>query len=95
MKGHFPKHAEARHVSVRVHIEESALVLEIEDDGRGFSPAERNDGRGLTGMRERTELLGGSLHVTSTPGEGTRVRAELPLPPPSVRAKEGGDHQLR
>jgi two-component system sensor histidine kinase UhpB len=82
------KHAEARRVSVRMFPEDGALVLEVEDDGRGFSPSERGDGRGLTGMRERTELLGGSLHVASTPGKGTRIRAELPLTPPSVRAND-------
>ena len=55
------------------------LVLEIEDDGRGFDTSERGDGRGLTGMRERAELLGGSLEVVSTPGEGTRLRARLAI----------------
>jgi signal transduction histidine kinase len=73
------KHAAARHVSLRAHLEKGAIVLEVEDDGRGFSPGDPGDGRGLTGMRERTELLGGSFQVTSTPGKGTRLRASLPM----------------
>lgn len=73
------KHAAARHVSVRLFTEKGAVVLEVEDDGRGFRAGEPADGHGLTGMRERTELLGGSLAVTSEPGSGTRLRAELPL----------------
>ncbi len=91
------KHAEARHVSVRLHRSGHVLVLEIEDDGRGFSLDARGDGRGLTGMRERTELLGGALRVRSAPGEGTRIRAELPLSPPlesgvdTVHAGRSGD----
>jgi signal transduction histidine kinase len=76
------KHAAARRVHVRVAREEGRLFLDIEDDGRGLSSSERGDGRGLTGMRERTEILGGSLHVTSTPGAGTRLHAELPLEEP-------------
>ena len=73
------KHAAAARVSVRLAREGDLVVLEIEDDGRGFTPSEAGgDGRGLTGMRERTELLGGSLRVVSEAGAGTRVRAELP-----------------
>lgn len=77
------KHAGARSVSVRVFREEGRIVLEVEDDGAGFVvPARgdgRGDGRGLTGMRERTELLGGAFQVSSKVGAGTRVRAELPI----------------
>jgi len=73
------KHAHASRVDVRIAVEGDLLVIEIEDTGRGFSLDERGDGRGLTGMRERAELLGGSLRVDSTPGEGTKLRAELAI----------------
>jgi signal transduction histidine kinase len=54
--------------------------LEIEDDGRGFFLAEVGcDAQGLTGMRQRTEAHGGKLQIRSAPGEGTRIRAVLPL----------------
>ena len=58
--------------------------MEIADDGKSF-PVGRlllapNPGRlGLVGMRERIEMIGGTLGIVSTPGQGTIVRAELPL----------------
>lgn len=75
------KHASAARVTVRLGCEGDRVVLMIEDDGRGFvtSAQAGGDGRGLTGMRERTEILGGGLVVTSTPGSGTKVRAEIPF----------------
>ncbi|MFV2178124.1 ATP-binding protein [Actinomadura sp. LOL_016] len=54
------------------------MELEITDDGRGFSVADSR-GFGLDGMRRRLEELGGELTVTSSPGDGTRVLAVLPL----------------
>jgi signal transduction histidine kinase len=66
-------------------VEGDVLVVEIEDDGRGYDPAEvaRRPGRphfGLLGMKERVELLGGKLVVDSAPGRGTRLHVEMPLP---------------
>jgi two-component system, NarL family, sensor histidine kinase UhpB len=48
------------------------ILVEIEDDGRGFGP-ETSYGMGLTGMRERVLALGGELEVEGREGEGTRV----------------------
>ena len=59
--------------------------LEVGDEGRGFDPSasSRTGGRGervgLAGMRERVDLLGGELSITSAPGSGTTVVAEVPL----------------
>ena len=50
----------------------------MRDDGSGFDPA-LGPGRGLLGMRERVEMLGGTLKIDSRPGEGTRVSSTLPL----------------
>ena len=74
------KHAGARRVNVRVDEEDSSVVVEIEDDGRGFEPGSPGAGTGfgLLGMRERVDLVGGSVEVRSRLGEGTRVKAELP-----------------
>jgi signal transduction histidine kinase len=79
------RHAQAETVLVQARAEGGALVVEIEDDGRGFDPAEvaRQTGRphfGLLGIRERVELLGGKLVVDSAPGRGTRLHVEVPLP---------------
>ncbi|MES2465185.1 MAG: ATP-binding protein [Armatimonadota bacterium] len=52
----------------------------MEDDGPGFDAAEAmQQGRlGLTGMRERAEMMGGSLEVESPPGKGTTIYARIP-----------------
>ena len=61
------------------------LWIELEDDGDGFEPgsitanSETLRGVGLLGMRERVELVGGTLQIDSAPGEGTRVRLDAPL----------------
>ncbi|HSK90202.1 MAG TPA: ATP-binding protein, partial [Euzebyales bacterium] len=56
-----------------------AVVLEIEDDGVGFDPSTHRPGHlGLRSMAQRAKSLGGQLHVSSAPGEGTLVRAVIP-----------------
>jgi signal transduction histidine kinase len=80
------KHAGARRVSVILQRAPGQVVAVIEDDGRGFDPAAVGNGTGgaghlgLTGMRERLELVGGTLTVESTPGGGTTLIARVPLP---------------
>ncbi len=54
------------------------LLVEIRDNGIGSGP-ERHHGMGIVGMRERVEILGGELNVRFTPGEGSSVRATIPL----------------
>ena len=71
------KHAGARVVHVSVTIDENELVIEVQDDGRGFDRASRPSGFGLAGMHERVTLVGGSLDIESDES-GTRVRARLP-----------------
>jgi signal transduction histidine kinase len=73
------KHAAAPHASVRVGFEPEALVLEINDDGRGRSAQRNGVGHGLAGMRERVALYGGKFDAGPDPGGGFRVRALLPL----------------
>ena len=54
-------------------------LLEIDDDGRGFDPATRSEGMGLSNLAERVASLGGDLTIESFAGEGTTVRARIPL----------------
>ncbi|MFC1975380.1 GAF domain-containing protein [Chloroflexota bacterium] len=77
------KHAQARRVSIGLTQEQRSVVLEIADDGIGFDPntAWAKGGLGLRGMEERVALLGGQLAVNSKPGEGTKVRVEVEVPP--------------
>jgi signal transduction histidine kinase len=77
------KHANAERVEVRLFATPGAIVLRVRDDGCGFdrsSPACAGSGLGLPGMRERAELFGGRLTVTSRPGCGTVVEACVPNP---------------
>lgn len=71
------KYARASHATVRVVAEEGRVVVEVRDDGVGG--ADPSSGSGLLGLGDRVEALGGSLAVESPPGEGTLVRAVLPL----------------
>ena len=74
------RHAEASHVSIVVSRRDGRCVLLVEDDGKGMDLEEamRSGRLGLVGMRERTEMLGGSLLVESSPGSGTTLVVELP-----------------
>jgi signal transduction histidine kinase len=74
------RHAGADSCSIRIRLDDGtcALVVEIEDDGRGVRPDDRS-GVGMISMRERTEELGGRCTVTSLPGGGTLVKAILPF----------------
>ncbi|MBI3647208.1 MAG: GAF domain-containing sensor histidine kinase [Actinobacteria bacterium] len=54
-------------------------ILEVDDDGKGFDTSVTANGMGLANLRERVEALGGTLEVASVLGEGTMVRATLPL----------------
>ncbi len=74
------KHAQARRVSVVVTRKNALVSVVIEDDGQGFRPElGLAGGLGLLGMRERVELLDGTLVVDSRPGSGTTIVVELPL----------------
>ena len=78
------KHARA--TSVRVDLQKAGgrIVLTIADNGVGFSEATRTRSEfprfGLSTMRERAQSVGGTLDIASTPGQGTTVRLEVPLP---------------
>src|SRR5690606_20581156 len=75
------KYAQASRLRVSLECEPPQCRLEIEDNGNGFQPEEvRSSAQGLFGMRQRTETHGGNLVVRSAPGEGTVIRASLPLP---------------
>jgi PAS domain S-box-containing protein len=72
------KYAQATHVTVRLaHEGDEAVVVEVRDDGVGGARAEA--GSGLRGLADRMAACDGTLSVTSPPGEGTLLRAVLPL----------------
>ena len=73
------RHAEATTCRVTLRHENDGAMLEIDDDGRGFELGGTHGGLGLANLRERIDSLGGSLDIQSRAGEGTTVRATLPL----------------
>jgi signal transduction histidine kinase len=73
------KHARASHTHVTVEPRDALLHLSIRDDGVGGADPAR--GSGLIGLRDRVQALGGSIEVSSPPGEGTTIVVELPLQP--------------
>jgi PAS domain S-box-containing protein len=76
------RHARVTGVTVRIWVEMERLKLKIEDRGCGFdaqSAMRAPRSSGLTGMQERTALLGGRVSVESSPGRGTTIMAEFPL----------------
>jgi signal transduction histidine kinase len=74
------RHAQASHVGVLLECRGGRLVVIVEDDGVGCDPqtALQSGRLGLLGMRERAEMLGGSLELESTPGAGTTLFVEVP-----------------
>ncbi len=80
------RHAQASAALVQVGLDGGEIVIDIEDDGRGFDPeaVARREGRrswGLMGIRERAEILGGTATIESAPGKGTHVEVRIPVPP--------------
>ena len=78
-KANTVKHAQADGVELRLEQDAGETILEVRDDGGGFDPEGSFPGHlGLKSMRERVARLGGTLRIESAPGEGTRVRAQIP-----------------
>jgi signal transduction histidine kinase len=78
-------HAQAKTANITLSNDGQALTLVIEDDGKGFEPAEvladpdAVRGLGILSMQERIALVGGTFSIESARGKGTRVKAEVPL----------------
>jgi two-component system, NarL family, nitrate/nitrite sensor histidine kinase NarX len=75
------KHSHACQVWIDCVEREGDLLLEVEDDGEGFSPVKlaRNSRYGLQGMRERVDLIGADFQIINRPGQGAKISIRLPL----------------
>lgn len=79
------KHAQAQQIFVRLFRREAYVMVEIEDNGVGFdvdavtASYDRRGSLGLVNMRERAELIEGTLRIQSVPGRGTKITIALPL----------------
>jgi signal transduction histidine kinase len=74
------RHSQAGQIEVVLEQSAHVLRLRVVDDGKGFDPQKLDRGLGLVGIRERVELLKGKCGVDTTPGEGTHLWVEIPLP---------------
>ena len=82
------KHAQASQVWVDLSAEDDFVNLTVQDNGIGFSEEDsKSNGIGLTGLRERITIAGGTLNINSTPKLGTILSAQFPLSNP-VKAEE-------
>jgi len=73
------KHSRATKGSLRVWCEDGRLCFEVGDNGRGLDPTRAKSGGGLQNIRDRLDVLGGVVDVSSTPGVGARVAGWVPL----------------
>jgi len=75
------KHAQARHVALRLQRDDGVLILSVADDGHGFTfnPELSSSGIGLVSMQERADLLGGTLDIDTAPGRGARLTIRIPM----------------
>jgi two-component system sensor histidine kinase UhpB len=73
------RHAQTQHATLTLKQEARHITLYIQDRGCGYNPEQPHKSMGLFGMRERATMLGGTLTIDTHPGQGTTVKAILPL----------------
>lgn len=78
------KHANAASVEINLQVTDEDVVLEINDNGKGFVVEEvlvdnESESYGILGMRERVELLGGQFNIQSAPGQGAQIAITIPV----------------
>jgi len=89
------RHSQAKQAEVSVIQQQDELLIDVSDQGIGFDPDEIKPSRyGLTGMKERARMLGGTTQIVSQPGQGTRIDVRLPLTQAVIDEKLG-DRRLR
>ncbi|HLL77914.1 MAG TPA: sensor histidine kinase [Ktedonobacteraceae bacterium] len=73
------RHARAQRVQLKLYQKKNALRLDIQDDGQGFDPSSARQGMGLPNINERIKQVGGTMDLSSQPGEGTSLHLRIPL----------------
>ena len=89
------KHGHATKAVIDVRENASTVELTVRDDGDGFDPANSTAGFGLRGMRERVQLLRGTIQVASSTGNGTTVTASFPVQRLPAKAIPSKLHPIR
>jgi len=80
LAGNAVRHGQSTNIKVQVNVEQAYVRVIVEDNGKGFSleTLETGDGYGLKFIRERVELLGGTMDIDTTVGQGTRISFQIP-----------------
>jgi len=75
------RHSGAKKLAVTLKESDSSLVMTITDNGKGFDPLKVAEKRtlGILGMKERTEMIGGTYEINSIPDQGTSVIVSVPV----------------
>jgi len=79
------RHSSATKLDIELSHSDDRLVLDVTDNGVGFSEANGKRSLGLLGMKERALRLGGTVNITGSPGEGTRVLVSIPIASPIAK----------
>src|SRR5690606_15986207 len=72
------KHAEAKHIFVKLLTEDGSCTLSVRDDGVGFETTAVQHGSGLINMYDRVKLIGGDIEIMSSLGAGTEIKLRIP-----------------
>jgi signal transduction histidine kinase len=90
------KHSGTKSAEVDMIFSADTLTVNIRDFGRGVTPAKKGSkpGLGLIAMRERAEILGGKLHISSSPEAGTTVSLKMPLKQDDYPPEMGGNEEI-
>ncbi|MDQ2856832.1 MAG: ATP-binding protein, partial [Acidobacteriota bacterium] len=73
------RHSECTETEIEFKVDDHEVLLELRDNGRGFTEQSGGPGHGLASMRARTEGLGGRFEIVSHPGAGTKLTCIIPL----------------
>jgi signal transduction histidine kinase len=71
------KHAAPTDIQLHLHYAPDSLTIDITDNGTGFDTAQQSSGIGLSNMHTRTQLIGGTLHLQSSPENGTNIHLTI------------------
>lgn len=89
MIGNAERHSQGTQIKVELHLDDSIVRASVDDDGQGFDPAliDKSGCLGLRLIRERVEMLGGSLDIDTVAGKGTRVTLSVPIQKETVQGE--------
>lgn len=73
------KHSQAENAYIALKMKENRLIISVDDDGKGFNTESSMKGSGLHNIRERVNLLSGTIEISSISGKGTSIRISIPV----------------